>query len=228
MKAACATWQVLSIAELETSGVFCIDKLGLVFGGVVIEEKGGEFVKREDWQIGVERKRSTLSRLHPYDDDWLTSGGEMGGDDGMEMMMWWGWCLLWWGGDDGGNRVAMAARGSAGEARGGDQKSPPEKFSGGGGGAGAAVVVAAGNGEREKMRCHEKEDELVVVVVKVAHECRHWMGNRGESFWEGGDDFGVDVLRFHTCLTDILSFLEKFGWWFEQDIGGESEDDKEK
>ncbi|GJS93222.1 hypothetical protein Tco_0800190 [Tanacetum coccineum] len=53
-------------------------------------------------------------------------------------------------------------------------------------------------------------------------------GNRGESFWEEGDDFGVDVLRFHTCLTDILGFLEKFGWWFEQDIGGESEDDREK
>ncbi|GJX95374.1 hypothetical protein Tco_0351172 [Tanacetum coccineum] len=26
-----------------------------------------------------------------------------------------------------------------------------------------------------------------------------------------GDDFRVDVLRFHTCLTDILDFLEKFG-----------------
>ncbi|GJZ59875.1 hypothetical protein Tco_0615691 [Tanacetum coccineum] len=75
---------------------------------------------------------------------------------------------------------------------------------------------------------HEKEDELVVVVVKVVHECRHWMGNGGESFWEGGDDFGMDVLRFHTCLTDLLGFLEKFGWWFEQDIGGESEEDKEK
>nr|GFC38961.1 hypothetical protein [Tanacetum cinerariifolium] len=32
----------------------------------------------------------------------------------------------------------------------------------------------------------------------------------------------------HTCLTDIIGFLKKFGWWFEQDIGGESEDDKEK
>nr|GEW12364.1 hypothetical protein [Tanacetum cinerariifolium] len=75
---------------------------------------------------------------------------------------------------------------------------------------------------------HEKEDELVMVVVKVVHECRHWIGNRGESFWEEGADFRVDVLRFHTCLTDILSFLEKFGWWFEQDIGGKSEDDSEK
>ncbi|GJR89003.1 hypothetical protein Tco_0213014 [Tanacetum coccineum] len=36
------------------------------------------------------------------------------------------------------------------------------------------------------------------------------------------------ILRFHTCLTDILGFLEKFGWWFEQDIDGESEDDNEK
>ncbi|GJU82330.1 hypothetical protein Tco_1284695 [Tanacetum coccineum] len=35
-------------------------------------------------------------------------------------------------------------------------------------------------------------------------------GRGGESFWEGGDDFGVDVLRFHTCLTDILGFLEKW------------------
>ncbi|GJR84878.1 hypothetical protein Tco_0155663 [Tanacetum coccineum] len=61
---------------------------------------------------------------------------------------------------------------------------------------------------------HEKEDELVVVVVKVS------LGK--------GDDFGVDVLRFHTCLTDILGFLEKFGWWFEQDNGGESEDDRER
>ncbi|GJU84429.1 hypothetical protein Tco_1291975 [Tanacetum coccineum] len=72
---------------------------------------------------------------------------------------------------------------------------------------------------------HEKEDELVMVVVKVVHECRHWMG---DSFWEEGGDFGVDVLRFHTCLTDILGFLEKFGWWFEQDISGENEDDNEK
>nr|GFB06517.1 hypothetical protein [Tanacetum cinerariifolium] len=52
--------------------------------------------------------------------------------------------------------------------------------------------------------------------------------NGGESFWEEGDDFGVDVLRFHTCLTDILGFLEKFGWWFEQDFGGENEDDNDK
>ncbi|GJZ90192.1 hypothetical protein Tco_0662119 [Tanacetum coccineum] len=48
-------------------------------------------------------------------------------------------------------------------------------------------------------------------------------GNRGESFWKEGDDFGVDFLRFH-----ILGFLEKFGWWFEQDICGESKDDREK
>ncbi|GKC00264.1 hypothetical protein Tco_0986400 [Tanacetum coccineum] len=53
-------------------------------------------------------------------------------------------------------------------------------------------------------------------------------GNGGGSFWEEGDDFRVDVLRFHTYLTDILGFLEKFGWWFEQDIGGESEDNSEK
>ncbi|GJU87340.1 hypothetical protein Tco_1294886, partial [Tanacetum coccineum] len=48
-------------------------------------------------------------------------------------------------------------------------------------------------------------------------------GRGGESFWEGGDDFRVDVLRFHTCLTDILGFLEKSEWWFEQDINKEEE-----
>ncbi|GJS15026.1 hypothetical protein Tco_0409498 [Tanacetum coccineum] len=48
-------------------------------------------------------------------------------------------------------------------------------------------------------------------------------GRGGELFWEGGDDFGVDVLRFHTCLTDILGFLEKLEWWFEQDIDKEEE-----
>ncbi|GJV05777.1 hypothetical protein Tco_1343433 [Tanacetum coccineum] len=52
-------------------------------------------------------------------------------------------------------------------------------------------------------------------------------GSGGESFWEGGDDFGVDVLRFHTCLTDILGFLKKLEWWFEQDIDDEGEYDEE-
>ncbi|GJX97395.1 hypothetical protein Tco_0353193 [Tanacetum coccineum] len=49
----------------------------------------------------------------------------------------------------------------------------------------------------------------------------------GESFWEEGDDFGVDVLRFHICLTDILGFLKKLEWWFEQDIDDEGEEDEE-
>ncbi|GJX47701.1 hypothetical protein Tco_0272891 [Tanacetum coccineum] len=46
-------------------------------------------------------------------------------------------------------------------------------------------------------------------------------GRGGESFWEGGDDSRVDGLHFHTCLTDILGFLEKLEWWFEQDIDKE-------
>ncbi|GJZ03086.1 hypothetical protein Tco_0521047 [Tanacetum coccineum] len=67
-------------------------------------------------------------------------------------------------------------------------------------------------------------------LISFLKEWNRWTlgGNGCESSWEEGDDFGVDVLRFHTCLTDILGFLEKFGWWFEQDIGGESEDDREK
>ncbi|GJU14489.1 hypothetical protein Tco_1142455 [Tanacetum coccineum] len=70
---------------------------------------------------------------------------------------------------------------------------------------------------------HEKEDELVA----MAHECRHWMGSGGESFWEEGDDLGVGVLCFHTCLTDILGFLEKLECWFEQDIDDEGYEDEE-
>ncbi|GJW59610.1 hypothetical protein Tco_0108945 [Tanacetum coccineum] len=52
-------------------------------------------------------------------------------------------------------------------------------------------------------------------------------GSGGESFWEGGDDFGVDVLRFHTCLTNILGFLEKLEWLFQQDIDDEEEEYEE-
>nr|GEX66120.1 hypothetical protein [Tanacetum cinerariifolium] len=57
---------------------------------------------------------------------------------------------------------------------------------------------------------------------------RRTLGGRGcESFWEGGDDFEVDVLCFHTCLTDVLGFLEKLEWWFEQDINDEGEENEE-
>ncbi|GJZ17704.1 hypothetical protein Tco_0553827 [Tanacetum coccineum] len=42
---------------------------------------------------------------------------------------------------------------------------------------------------------------------------------------EVGGDFGV--VRLQTCLTEILSFLEKFGGGFEQDIDDEDEKDKE-
>ncbi|GJX47606.1 hypothetical protein Tco_0272796 [Tanacetum coccineum] len=64
-------------------------------------------------------------------------------------------------------------------------------------------------------------------MMKMVNHCGDGLvigtlgGRGGESFWEGGDDFGVDGLRFHTCLTDILGFLEKLEWWFEQDIDKE-------
>ncbi|GJX21126.1 hypothetical protein Tco_0223803 [Tanacetum coccineum] len=53
------------------------------------------------------------------------------------------------------------------------------------------------------------------------------VGSGGESIWGEGDDFRVDVLRFYTCLTDILGFLKKLEWWFEQDIDDEGEEDEE-
>ncbi|GKD67243.1 hypothetical protein Tco_1309351, partial [Tanacetum coccineum] len=52
-------------------------------------------------------------------------------------------------------------------------------------------------------------------------------GNGGDSFWKVDDDFDVDVLCFQTCLTDILGFLEKLGWWFEQDIDDEEDENEE-
>ncbi|GJT30970.1 hypothetical protein Tco_0911245 [Tanacetum coccineum] len=74
---------------------------------------------------------------------------------------------------------------------------------------------------------HEKEDELVEGLYDDGEgDCKYTLGgSRGESFWEEGDDFRVDVLCFHTCLTDILGFLEKVEWWFEQDIDNEEEED---
>ncbi|GKD25805.1 hypothetical protein Tco_1232019, partial [Tanacetum coccineum] len=62
---------------------------------------------------------------------------------------------------------------------------------------------------------------------KKCEKIRAKRGSGGEPFWEGGDDFGVDVLRLHTCLTDILGFLEKLELWFEQDIDDEEEEDEE-
>ncbi|GKB23956.1 hypothetical protein Tco_0863357 [Tanacetum coccineum] len=55
---------------------------------------------------------------------------------------------------------------------------------------------------------HEKEDELVVVVVKAAHEL----------------DYRIVVKEIEDELLEEMEFR----WWFEQDINGESEDDNEK
>ncbi|GKA40879.1 hypothetical protein Tco_0733472 [Tanacetum coccineum] len=56
---------------------------------------------------------------------------------------------------------------------------------------------------------HEKEDELVVVVVKMVHE--------------------LDCRMVVKEIEDgLLEEMEKFRWWFEQDIDGECEDDNEK
>ncbi|GKC26993.1 hypothetical protein Tco_1034287 [Tanacetum coccineum] len=40
---------------------------------------------------------------------------------------------------------------------------------------------------------------------------------------------GVDCMMVVKEIEDgLLEEMEKFGWWFEQDISGESEDDREK
>nr|GEX13056.1 hypothetical protein [Tanacetum cinerariifolium] len=104
---------------------------------------------------------------------------------------------------------------------------------------------AKGEKEDEKKRLDQLKRDQTMLLIKIFSErkkvfrerkktekihAKRWTlgGNGGELFCEGGDDFEVDVLLFRTCLIDILGFLGKFGWWFEQDIGGESEDDKEK
>ncbi|GJS27697.1 hypothetical protein Tco_0488317 [Tanacetum coccineum] len=60
---------------------------------------------------------------------------------------------------------------------------------------------------------HEKEDELVAVVVKVVHECRHWMV-----------DFMMVVKEIENGL---LEEVEKLECWFEQGINDEGEEDEE-
>ncbi|GJS42817.1 hypothetical protein Tco_0567860 [Tanacetum coccineum] len=66
-----------------------------------------------------------------------------------------------------------------------------------------------------------------LLVLSDRYMMNGLIGSGGGSFWKEGDDFGVDVLRFHICLTDILGFLEKLQWWFEQDIDDEGEEDEE-
>nr|GEX16018.1 hypothetical protein [Tanacetum cinerariifolium] len=75
------------------------------------------------------------------------------------------------------------------------------------------------NKNLSEIQLEHEEDELVAVMTL--------RGSGGESFWEEGDDFRVDVLRFYSCLIDILGFLEKLKCWFEQDIDDEGEEDEE-
>nr|GEZ50075.1 hypothetical protein [Tanacetum cinerariifolium] len=53
---------------------------------------------------------------------------------------------------------------------------------------------------------HKKEDELVMVVVKVVHELDYKMAMK-------------------EIEDGLLEEIEKFGWLFDQDIDGENEDD---
>ncbi|GJV36348.1 retrovirus-related pol polyprotein from transposon TNT 1-94 [Tanacetum coccineum] len=59
---------------------------------------------------------------------------------------------------------------------------------------------------------HEKEDELVAVVVKVVHECRHWI-------------VGC-MMVVKEIENGLLEEVEKLEWWFEQDIDDEGEEDE--
>nr|GEV21971.1 hypothetical protein [Tanacetum cinerariifolium] len=79
----------------------------------------------------------------------------------------------------------------------------------------------------EKIRAKRGKTSGLVTHDLEGHEFETLGGSGGESFWEEGDDFVVGVLRFHTCLTDILGFPKKLEWWFEQDIDDEEEEDEE-
>ncbi|GJT58301.1 hypothetical protein Tco_0993355 [Tanacetum coccineum] len=56
---------------------------------------------------------------------------------------------------------------------------------------------------------HEKEDEFVVVVVKVVNECRDCM------------------MVVKEIVSRLLEEVEKLKWWFEQDIDDEEEENEE-
>ncbi|GKA53599.1 hypothetical protein Tco_0746914 [Tanacetum coccineum] len=62
---------------------------------------------------------------------------------------------------------------------------------------------------------HEKEDELVAVMVKVVHECRHWMG------------YGLYDVENGIEMKTLGEEVEKLEWWFEQDINDEGDEDEE-
>ncbi|GJW28898.1 hypothetical protein Tco_0045773 [Tanacetum coccineum] len=44
-------------------------------------------------------------------------------------------------------------------------------------------------------------------------------GEKGETFRDGGGDFGVGVVLLQTCLTKILGFFEKFGGGLKNSCG---------
>ncbi|GKF55301.1 hypothetical protein Tco_0165641, partial [Tanacetum coccineum] len=55
---------------------------------------------------------------------------------------------------------------------------------------------------------HEKEDEFVVVMVKVVHE------------------YCMMVVKEN--INRLLEEVEKFEWWFEQDIDDDEEEEEEE
>ncbi|GJT84561.1 hypothetical protein Tco_1066278 [Tanacetum coccineum] len=54
---------------------------------------------------------------------------------------------------------------------------------------------------------HEKEDELVALMVKVVHECC--------------------MMVVKEIENGLFEEVEKLKWWFEQDIDDEGEEDEE-
>ncbi|GJQ93008.1 putative reverse transcriptase domain-containing protein [Tanacetum coccineum] len=90
------------------------------------------------------------------------------------------------------------------------------------------IVGIAINGKNQELSLARKlgikgttwSDALVEEPRKVVRRLIRNYGGSGGLFMYVNRMvvFRLDVLRFHTCLTDILGFLEKLGWWFEQDI----------
>ncbi|GJX03004.1 hypothetical protein Tco_0188920 [Tanacetum coccineum] len=75
-----------------------------------------------------------------------------------------------------------------------------------------------------------KKERVKSIALKAKKESSDDETSTSES---DDEEYAMAVKNFKKMMVKeiedgLLEEMEKFGWWFEQDIGGESEDDKEK